>query len=359
MNLKKVAIIGSVGIPAKYGGFETLTEQLTKNLNEKYQITVFCSAKSNDTSIKTYNNSKLIYLNLYANGIQSIPYDLISILKAIKFADTLLILGVGGCIILPLLKFFTKKKIIVNIDGLEWKRKKWGRFAKAYLKYSEKIAVKYADFVISDNKVIQEYVFNNYKKKSQHITYGGDHAENEKLSEDVQNQFPFIKEKYVLKVCRIESENNINIILEAFTNIKSYKLVIIGNWNYSEFGKNLKDKYSNIENIILLDPIYDLKILNQFRSNCHFYIHGHSAGGTNPSLVEAMYLGIPIIAFDVNYNRETTNNKAMYFKNSEDLIAKICNIKEIELENMKKDLKEYAHLNYTWEIITKKYCNLF
>ena len=144
--MKKISIIGTVGIPAKYGGFETLTEYLTKNLHNSYELTVFCSGKSYSEKLDRYNGAKLEYINLHANGVQSIPYDIISIFKSLRFADTLLILGVSGCIVLPFVRLFSKKRIVVNIDGLEYKRDKWGKGAKRFLKFSEKIAAKHAEF---------------------------------------------------------------------------------------------------------------------------------------------------------------------------------------------------------------------
>ncbi len=173
---KKIAIIGTVGVPAIYGGFETLAEYLTKYLGKKYELTVYCSSKSYSNKIIEYNNARLVYLPLNANGVQSIPYDILSILKALRYADTLLILGVSGCISLPFVKLISRKKIVVNIDGLEWKREKWNKFAKWFLKFSEKLAVKYADAVITDNKVIQNYVLSEYGVKSTLIAYGADHA---------------------------------------------------------------------------------------------------------------------------------------------------------------------------------------
>ena len=140
---KKIAIIGTVGLPSNYGGFETLTEYLTKDLGVHFDITVFCSSASYKTKLKTHNNAKLIYLPLNANGIQSIMYDIASIFYALLFADTLLILGVSGCIVLPIVKLISSKKVIVNIDGLEWKRAKWGKAAKWFLKFSERVAVKF------------------------------------------------------------------------------------------------------------------------------------------------------------------------------------------------------------------------
>lgn len=358
--MKKICILGTVGIPAKYGGFETLTEYLTKYLNKKYDITVFCSSKSYAKKLESYNGVKLKYINLQANGVQSIPYDIISLYKSLRFADTILILGVSGCIALPILRLFNKKvKIVTNIDGLEWKRQKWGSNAKKFLKYSEKLAVKYSDIIVSDNKVIQDYVMSEYGVQSELIAYGADHVSKETISEELFDKYPFLKEKYAFKVCRIEPENNIHLILEAFSEYKDLNLIIIGNWANSEYGKNLKDTYSKFENIYLLDPIYNQKTLNQIRSNCYIYIHGHSAGGTNPSLVEAMYLGLPILAYGVGYNKETTHHKAKYFYNKTQLIDLLKNIDDNQLGKIVEDIIEIAQEEYTWKKISSLYSNLF
>tara|TARA_B100000787_G_C16197031_1_gene301682 strand:+ start:4339 stop:5415 length:1077 start_codon:yes stop_codon:yes gene_type:complete len=356
---KKVAIIGTVGIPAKYGGFETLAEYLTKNLGTKYNTTVYCSLKNYDSKQDRHNNAKLEYINLKANGVQSILYDIISIFKSLKDSDVLLILGVSGCLVLPFVKLISKEKIIVNIDGLEWKRGKWGKFAKWFLKFSEKIAVKYADEIVTDNKVITDYVYSEYGINSNLIAYGADHVTKESLDYKFIQNYPFTKKSYAFKVCRIEPENNIHIILEAFSKLPEKEIICIGNWSNSDYGKKLYSKYKTFKNINLLNPIYDQKILNQFRSNASIYIHGHSAGGTNPSLVEAMYLGLPIYAYGINYNIETTSNKAAYFNNVEELVLLLRRQDEETLKINGKNMKLEALERYTWEIVTDKYANLF
>ena len=153
-NKKRIAIIGTVGLPAKYGGFETLTDHLVTNLSEQYQMTVYCSKKNYKKAerLNTYKGANLKYINLKANGVQSIPYDTLSILDALLKNDVLLILGVAGAWILPFVKFFTNKKIIISIDGIEWKREKWNNLAKLYLRWAEKLAVKYSHIDISDNE---------------------------------------------------------------------------------------------------------------------------------------------------------------------------------------------------------------
>lgn len=172
------------------------------------------------------------------------------------------------------------------------------------------------------------------------------------------NCYPFQNKPYAFSVCRIEPENNIHVILEAFSGKPAMPVVIVGNWENSEYGKNLLNKYKDCTNIYQLSPIYDQVKLNVLRANCSLYLHGHSCGGTNPSLVEAMYLGLPIAACDVNFNRETTENKALYFKDSAEL-QKICS--ETQIDNLQKIgsiMKEIADRRYTWKRISECYINL-
>lgn len=356
---KTISIIGTAGLPANYGGFETLAENLTANLKEKFNFIVYCS-KKNYQDFKTHHNgAKLEYINLKANGIESIAYDIVSILRSINRSDVILILGVSGSIILPIVRILFKKKIIVNIDGLEWKREKWGIIARLFLKYSEFLAIKNSSVVISDNNGIYEYVKKEYNKESNLIAYGGDYDLDKSLSIKSAFDLQFSSKSYALTVCRIEPENNIHQILQAFANNSSLDLVCVGNWSKSDYGRKLKSKFSAIRNIKLLEPIYDMSTITWVRSNCKFYIHGHSAGGTNPSLVEAMWLGIPILAYDVNYNRSTTDNKAIFFKNQKELEKILLKINETDLEDIGLKLKKVAKIRYSWKVICSQYEDIF
>ena len=149
------------------------------------------------------------------------------------------------------------------------------------------------------------------------------------------------------------------MILEAFSKSSKTTLVLIGNWSNSAFGIQVKSKYQDFETIYLLDPIYDQDILNEIRSNCEFYIHGHSAGGTNPSLVEAMSLGLPTLCYNINYNVETTECSALYFKSSVDLINLIKSTGQDELKQIGYKMKNIAQNRYTWSIISNQYRKLF
>lgn len=359
-NKKRIAIIGTVGLPANYGGFETLAEHLVHHLQHQYDITVYCSGKRYPKAERknTYQGAQLKYLPLDANGIQSIPYDTLSILHALFVSDVLLILGVAGAWILPFVRLFTNKKIIISIDGIEWKRDKWSLPAKWFLFWSEGIAVKYSHIDISDNESIQDYTAMRYGSLSRIIEYGADHTLQVKPEAHDKVEFPFLKIPYAFKVCRIEPENNVHVVLAAFSQMPRFTLVMVGNWNNSAYGRQMRAEYGSYTNIILLDPIYDQRKLDVLRGNALVYIHGHSAGGTNPSLVEAMYLGLPVLAYGVSYNRTTTEGKALYFNNAAQLKQLIENTSVYYLKNYGNTMRQIAERRYNWKLIAHKYESL-
>jgi glycosyltransferase involved in cell wall biosynthesis len=338
-----ISVIGTVGVPACYGGFESLVENL---IPSKKIVLIYCSKISYKEHHDYYKKTKLQFIPLNANGMQSIPYDICSILHSLFLTkNDLLVLGVSGAIALPLFKLLSRRKVITNIDGLEWKRAKWGRFAKWFLKLSERVAVRFSDVVIADNASIAEYVKSFYGLDTKVIAYGGEHA--------IKGDIPESKQDYALALCRIEPENNVEMILDAFSKSKNQKIKFIGNWHNSEYGKMLKSKFHNFSNIELIDPIYDLKKLFEIRKYAKIYLHGHSAGGTNPSLVEMMFFDIPILCFDCDYNRASTENKSQYFNNADELAVLLT--KELYSNGM----KVIAERRYTWKIVKQQYEDLF
>ena len=314
--MKNVAIVGTQGVPARYGGFETLVENIIgKNCPLEVQYTVFCSSKDfkKEERLLSYKGAFLKYVPLHANGFQSTPYDIWSLLKVMRGYDVIVILGVSGCIFLPVFRLFCRKRLVINIDGLEHRRAKWGKFARWFLRFSEAMAVRFADVIVADNKGIQDYVLDVYGKDSALIAYGGDHVKRsvgEERQRAILDLYGLKRKEYSFTVCRIE-------------------------------------------------PVYDLDVLYVLRNNCRFYIHGHSAGGTNPSLVEAMFFNCPILAYDVIYNRETTENKAFYFRDAEQLIALLRNDNASLLEKSARDMSEIANRRYLWKVVSRQYLEQF
>jgi len=354
----KTAIVGTVGIPASYGGFETLAENLVEFHERKKlpgNLIVYCSSKDCPSRPDTHSGAELAYVNLSANGPVSVLYDAISLLSAVRRrCDVILLLGVSGAFALPLVRALSRATIITNVDGVEWKREKWKGFARWWLKKSERWAVRFSHHVVADNGGIAAHVAAMYEEDCKVIAYGGDHAVQVSARPYKGAQLP---QAYALALCRIEPENNVAMILEAFSRSVT-PLVFIGNWDKSDYGRRLKEQYEKDPSITLLDPIYDVGILRSIRANASIYVHGHSAGGTNPSLVEMMHFGLPVYAYDCTYNRFTTEDRAMFFSTARELREAIQSQNVGMLDRVGTDMLQIARDKYTWEKIGQRYFDL-
>ena len=275
MSKKQVAIIGTNGLPATYGGFETLAQYLVEYLGNDFDIIVYCSRTPKSKQIQNYRNAKLKYFPFKANGWQSILYDAVTIVHAYLNYDILVVLGFSGAIAFPLNKLF-KKNIIFNIGGIEWQKVRGSKlFSKIEIiakKWMERICVKNADTVIIDNMSFNDYLVKQYAIKPVLAEYGGDHAINEPIKDVLIQSYPFLRQPYDLTISRAQEDMNIHLAIEAYKSVPHRNLVVISNWQISNYGKTLlinnKDKYKNI---ILLDAIYDLPTINAIRSNCSLY----------------------------------------------------------------------------------------
>jgi glycosyltransferase involved in cell wall biosynthesis len=354
----KIAIIGTNGVPAKYGGFETLVEYLAEYLSDSFDITVYCSSKFQHDKVKSYKGVNLCYINLSANGWQSIFFDFLSLLYSYKKFDKVLILGCSGSIFQPFFMAY-RHKFIMNLGGLDWQRSKWNYLTRIYLKASERFGVKFSGQIVSDNKGIKDYILSEYAISSSVIAYGGDQVFKVLPEQDDRDKYKFLGKPYAFTVARIQPDNNIEMLCNSFDNKSPFPLVIVGNWNNSNYGQKIKKSYIHKSNLILLDAIYDQSELNLLRSNCFVYLHGHSAGGTNPALVEAMNLELPIFAYNNVFNRYTTEGLAKYFTDSISLKAIINNIDIIELKHISAEMYSIAKSKYSWSLICSEYGKVF
>lgn len=314
MTAPKIGVVGTVGAPARYGGFETLVEQLARNLTpDQARLILYCqrSAYPEDVEATPFAGHRRVFVPLKANGPQSMLHDPLAMLHAALAArvDTLLVLGYSGAWFLPVLRVLRPgMRIVTNIDGMEWRRDKFGRFAKKVLRGLEWCATRFSKAVIADNAALVTLAHELHGIEPVLIAYGGDHT----LVEPAGTAPP---PGYWLSVARIEPENNCHMILDAAV-ASSIRLVFVGNWEASDYGRELKTRYGDLDGFTLMDPVYDVARLAALRRNATGYLHGHSVGGTNPSLVEALQHTNRMLAFDCAFNRSTMDQVGEYFRDS-------------------------------------------
>ena len=359
---KTVAIIGTNGLPSRYGRFETLVNYLVKNFDKNtYDLVVYCSKTSKKDRLNSYNGAKLIYFPFKANGWQSIIYDFITIIHAFFNASDLIVLGFSGAFAFPLNNVF-KKNIVFNIGGIEWKKVRGVKFtAKVEIfikKFMEKLCVKNSNTVIIDNLAFNDYIQKTYGVQPVLAEYGGDHTKNRDLTSKLIDKYSFLNSQYALSISRAQEDMNIHLLIEAYKKLPQNKIVIISNWHISKYGQNLHNEYfGKYSNIVLENAIYDLGELDTIRSHAYLYIHTHSLCGTAPSLVEAMSLNIPVISYDAPTNRYTTENKTMYFSDILSLIKILKKLNSKKILEIKKNMLEISKRRYVWKRISRIYQN--
>ena len=358
----RLALIGTNGIPAQYGGGETFFENLTRGLSSKYDITVYCSKTQPHEKVgEEYLGAKLKYWNMNANGWQSIIYDAKSILHAAKHSDILYLFGPAGTFVVRLLRMFGfKKKVIMNCGGLnEWEREKFSPLAKWYLKKSFAVVKGKIIYVVDNNLYAKNLDETFGIKDAVVIRYGGDNAVKVEPNEELLTKYPFLKEEYYVSVSRAQVDNNLHVVLDAFAKMPDKRLVLVSNFKVSDYGKELYEKYQGYDNLVLIPGIYDKNEINAVRSNALAYVHSHSRCGTPPSLCEAMNLALPIISYDVEVNHEVTGENAFFFGTSEELQKVVRNTTKEELEKMAEKSYALAKRELTWDYIWKQNIDLF
>ena len=359
MKKIKVAIMGTAGLPAAYGGFETLAQNLVKGLGGRYEFVVYCKKTPRAQRQISFLGARLVYLPFHSNGWQSLLYDIVSLVHGFSTADVILYLGPAVGFMLPVNRLYAKN-LIVNHGGLnEWEREKLSAAEKKYIFINHLLAARYATNNVADNAILQESIKRTFRANSVVIRYGGDHTSIPADDPELQARYPFVREPYFVSVARAQIDNNLHVIIEAFKNLPDRKLVVVSNWFVSEYGRDLFEQNQGIDNILLMPAIYDLRHLDYIRSRAVAYIHTHSYCGTAPSLVEAICLRLPIISWDVPTNRETTHGHALFFNSKESLQQMISAVTQADLNAVREALSPLAVEEYTWDRICGQYAELF
>lgn len=386
---KSVYIIGSKGIPVKYGGFETFVEKLTAFQQDKaIQYYVACmrenSAKSGTTEDVFEHNGAICY-NVDVPNIgpaRAIAYDIAAINRAIEIAkenkDENPIFYILACRIGPFIHGIKKRiqaiggTLLVNPDGHEWLREKWSLPVRKYWKYSERLMVKYADLLVCDSKNIEQYIQEDYKQfqpKTTYIAYGTDTTPSILKFEDtkVRNWYQekgISENGYYLVVGRFVPENNYEAMIREFIKSQSKKdFVLITNVEQNKFYDKLlrETGFDQDPRIKFVGTVYDQELLKYIRENAFAYLHGHEVGGTNPSLLEALGSTKLNLLLDVGFNREVGEDGAIYWQKDElsRVIEYVETINQATIANLNFKSTQRILSDFTWEKIVADYEGVF
>ena len=354
----KVSIIGTHGIPARYGGFETFA----------YHLAIACAKEGiNITVVNQKNNPVIpcpekveIITSFYNKTTNPLKFYKDSLRIATEDSDIILCCGVGGGYFYPK-KHSSPFKIITHLDGLDHRRKKYSLPQKIIVYLLQNLATKRSDVIIADSQEIWGYWvnrFNRYSKKIKVIAYGADECL--PFTPQILSDYRLEKNEYFLVIARLVPENKIEEIIKSFNHyIGRKKLVIVGAIENTSYIKKLKN--ISTEKIIFTDAIYDKNILDTLRQGCFIYIHGHSVGGTNPSLLEAMAASCACLCHNNVFNLEVTEGHQIYFNSSFDLsiMLNLLEHKSNDLEIHKQKALERVRKEYTWDRICTTYIDLF
>lgn len=382
--MQHIFIIGSKGIPARYGGFETFADMLVncrKSENIKYHVA--CLAKDNNDF--DYNGSRCFNIKVPNFGAaKAVIYDVAALKSSINYIKSNNISGaiiyVLACRIGPFIGYYKRTldklgcKLYVNPDGHEWKRAKWNFAIKRYWKLSEKLMVKHADLLICDSKAIEKYIkceYKQYAPETAYISYGADASISILKDDDISfiswlNKNNVKVNGYYLVVGRFVPENNYETMIKEFMASKTQKdLILITNVDNNKFFNRLRKTtgFEKDERIKFAGTVYDRELLKKIRENAFGYLHGHEVGGTNPSLLEALGSTKLNLLLNVEFNREVAEDGALYWSkengNLAGLIDSVDNISKDKLNELEGKAKKRISFAYEWGHIITEYEEIF
>lgn len=390
ISKRHVFIVGSKGIPTRYGGFETFVDKLTeyqKSENIKYHVSCIKGRLEYDpnNTEREYNGAHCFDIVERVSGpAKAIFYDIDSIKYSLDYIKKHNIkepiIYVLACRIGPFIGHLKKQihklggKLYVNPDGHEWKRAKWSAPIRKYWKISEKLMVKHADLLVCDSLGIEAYIKEDYKKynpQTTFIAYGAETSastlsdDDEKVV-DLYKRFNIIPKNYYLIVGRFVPENNFERMIREFMKSKTKKdLVIVTGYEGVSFYDTLlsETRFDKDPRIKFIGTVYDQQLLKKIREDAYGYLHGHSVGGTNPSLLEALGRTDLNLLFDVPFNREVGEAGAVYWTHEYGLLAHVIEqadkMSEEEIKMLGDMAKERIDNYYSWEYIRDRYEELF
>lgn len=353
----RIAMMGTRGVPATYGGFETAIEEVGARLVERgHEVVVYCR----DTGAKVERKSNHLGMQLVhlpavkTKSLETLSHSGLSAVHLVTHrTDVALVFNAANAVWLPILRA-ARIPAATHVDGLEWKRAKWGPIGKRYYLTCERLAVRWSHALISDAQGIADYYQSKFAKDSYLITYGAPNCRD--AGSELLKELDLVPGQYHLVVARFEPENHVHLIVEGHRRSGSkMPLIVVGSSPYADtYTAELKQLAD--PSVRFLGGIWDQDLLNQLYANCYVYWHGHSVGGTNPSLLRALGAGAPVAGFDVSFNREVAGRAGHYFADAakaSELFQALEADPGMVLELKAATITEAER--YDWEIVTDGY----
>jgi len=353
----RIGILGTRGIPNYYGGFEHISEYVAAGLVKRgHSVTVY-NSHNHPYQQDSWNGVEITHCYdpefLIGTAGQFI-YDMNCFRDAQKRNfDVVLIMGYTSSSVWG--RLYPKNSVIItNMDGMEWKRTKYSKPIQKFLKYAEKLAVKYSQYYVADSMVIKSYLKEKYDIGCKYIPYGADVFTDEEREQYYPGEA--LNEDYFLLMARMEPENNIETILEGFNKSNSNKTFKVLGDTSNRFGKFITSKFANDERIEFKGAIFDTPKVRLLQNNSYLYFHGHSVGGTNPSLLEAMASEALIAAHNNPFNKSVLNTDAFYFSNAAEVTNLVENVQRKDNEkNMVMNNLRKIQYQFNWEGVIDQY----
>ena len=357
----RIAILGTRGVPASYGGFETFAEHLSTRLVERgHDVTVYCRAHYVSPRQLEYHGVRLKVLpTIRHKYLDTVVHAFISALHSVpQRYDAALICNAANAPFAPLLRL-TGTPVAINVDGLEHKRKKWNWLGRNYYRLAERLATFLPNEIVTDARVIQEYYLARYKAPSTMIAYG---AEVERRPDPAVRQWRVEPNRYVLYVSRLEPENNAHLVIEAFKKVRTaHKLLVVGDAPYAhEYIRELRERARGDKRIVFTGFVFgkDYRALQQ---NAYCYVHATEVGGTHPALLEAMGYGNCVLTLGTPENVEAVGDAGLAYADEGELAAQLQRVlRDGSLVHAYRlRAQERVKKYYDWERIVDLYENLF
>ncbi len=357
----QLSILGIRGVPAMHGGFETFAEKLSLFLVEKgWRVTVYCQeeGEKEDSIWETeWKGIRRVHIPVSRTGaLGTIVFDFLATRHALRESGLFLTLGYNTALF-NLMQRFKGQINVINMDGIEWRREKWGVLAKTWFWINERLGCWGGNHLIADHPEIKAHLATRVdQSKITMIPYGGDDVSS--ADESILSQFGLTAENYSIIIARPEPENSILEMVRAFSRKpRGHKLLVLGNYSAEHNSYHRKILESAGDEVIFPGAIYDSAIVQSLRFYAAFYLHGHKVGGTNPSLVEALGAGCAVIAQDNKFNRWVAGSKAEYFSD-ESACANLFDTllsSQTKIQTMSEASKEEFNRRFTWIDILSQY----